>query len=65
MGLEWDFVERRRVVLCCQWCWWLVLSFEALGIGVMGLIQRRRDRVRREEKESGRCLRLNHLCWKK
>ena len=56
VGLEWDFVERTRLVLCWSWCWWLVLSFEASVMGVMGLIQRWRDRVRREETERGRCL---------
>ena len=40
VGLEWDFVERRRLVLCWPWCWWLVLGFEASAMGVMGLIQR-------------------------
>ena len=34
-----------------QWCWWLVLSFEAPAMEIVGLIQRWKDRVRREERE--------------
>jgi len=45
-----------------QWCWWLVLSFEALAMEVVGLIQRWRDWVRREEKEREKGLRLNQFC---
>ena len=36
-----------------------MLSFEALAMEVVGLIQRWRDQVRREEKERERGLRLN------
>ena len=45
-----------------QWRWWLVLSFEALAMEVVGLIYRWRDQVRREEK---RGLRLNLFAIKK
>ena len=38
------------------------MSFEAPAMEVVGLIQRWRDQVRREEK---RGLRLNHFCVKK
>ena len=48
-----------------QWWWWLVLSFEALAMEVVGLIQRWRDQVRREEKERERGLRLNVFVGKK
>ena len=48
-----------------QWCWWLVLSFEAPAMEVVGLIQRWRDQVRREEKERERGLRLNVVAEKK
>ena len=56
MFLRWDFGAMGFLwldvcVLCWQWGWWLVLSFEALAMAFMGLIQRWRDRVRREEKE--------------
>ena len=36
-----------------------MLSFEALAMEIVGLIQRWRDQVRREEKERERGLRLN------
>ena len=45
--------------------WWLVLSFEAPAMEVVGLIQRWRDQVRREEKERERGLRIMFLLEKK
>ena len=45
--------------------WWLVLSFEASAMEIVGLIQRWRDQVRREEKERERGLRLNVFTRKK
>ena len=42
-----------------------MLSFEALAMEVVGLIQRWRDQVRREEKERERGLRLNVVAEKK
>ena len=58
MFLCWDFGASGFLwldvcALCWQWCWWLVLSFEAPAMGIMGLIRRWRDWVRREEKERG------------
>ena len=45
--------------------WWLVLSFETSAMEVVGLIQKWRDQVRREEKEMERGLRLNVFVEKK
>ena len=42
-----------------------MFSFEASAMEVMGLIQRWRDQVRREEKERERGLRLNVFAKKK
>ena len=36
-----------------QWCWWLVLSFEAPAMEVMGLIQRWRDQAGEERRAKG------------
>ena len=45
--------------------WWLMLSFEDSAMEVVGLIQRWRDQVRREEKERERGLRFNVFAGKK
>ena len=42
-----------------------MLSFEASAMEIVGLIQRWRDQVRREEKERERGLRLNVFAEKK
>ena len=42
-----------------------MLSFEVLAMEIVGLIQRWRDHVRREEKERERGLRLNVFIGKK